>query len=103
MYFIDENEDENTKQTLTLINHHANGTLDPEHLELYAFSNTVESETLLTSVYGMENIDKQNQTVKAMKIRRVNENRNLALQEMLNHPIFDDASEKDGMNKSELS
>ena len=96
LYFIGENEDENIQQALALINHHANGRFDTEHLELYVFSNTVESETLLTSVYGMENINKQDRSVKAMKIRRVNENRNLALQEMLNHPIFDDASEKDG-------
>ena len=44
----------------------------------------------------MENINKHNRAVKAMRIRRGNENRNLALQEMLNHPIFVEADERDG-------
>ena len=99
IYLISENEDENIQQALTLINHHAGGKFDTEKLEFYVFSNTVESEALLTSVYSNAKENEKKCIPQAMKIRRVNENRNFALQEMLNHPIFDGAEDKEGVKQ----
>ena len=87
LYFIGENEDENIQQALTLINHHAGSKTDTNKLEFYVFSNTVESEALLTSLYSQDG-NGMKRIPNAMKIRRVNENRHLALQEMLEHPIL---------------
>lgn len=103
LYFIGENEDENIRQALTLINRHAGSKVDTEKLEFYVFSNTVESETLLSSIYGVEECNDKKRIPKAMKIRRVNENRYLALQEMLNHPIFDGAEERDGVKQIRIA
>lgn len=77
-YFIGENEDENIKQALTLIKHcRESSRYNVPTTQFYVFSTTVDSEVLLDSV------DNGN-----MKVRRINENRNLVVSTLLNKPIF---------------
>lgn len=94
IYLIGDDEDENIQQALTLINYHAGKKTDSEKLEFYVFSNSAESEALLTSVYN-----KSEKLPQKMKIRRINENRALALQELQDNPIFEGAIEEDGVKK----
>lgn len=98
IYLIGDNEDENIQQALTLINYHAGKKSDTETLDLYVFSNSAESEALLTSVYNISKLHRPLQ----MKIRRINENRQLALQELIDNPIFQGAVEEDGVKKIRL-
>ncbi len=78
VYLIGDNQDENIRQALTLISRCRRiPALNTPALQFYVFSDTVESEILLNSVDNGE-----------MKVRRVSESRNFAIQEMLDHPIF---------------
>ena len=83
LYLIGENEDENIRQALKLINRHRGTKYDTPQMQFFVFSNNIESEALLNSV------DNGN-----MKVRRINENRNLALQELRTHPIFKKGGKK---------
>ena len=95
IYLIGDDEDENIQQALTIINRHAGGKADTDKLELYVFSNSAESEALLTSVYNKP----QGSRPQNMKIRRINENRTLALSELIDNPVFEDAIEQNGVKK----
>ena len=88
LYLIGEDEDENIRQALTLIDRHRDTKYDTPLMQLYVFSNNIESEALLNSA------DNGN-----MKVRRINENRSLALQELKSHPIFENAIEAGGKKK----
>lgn len=78
-YFIGEDEDENIKQALTLIKYcRTNARFNTKLTQFFVFSTTVDSEALLDSV------DNGN-----MKVRRINENRNLVMSTLLNEPVFD--------------
>ncbi len=79
-YFIGENSDENIKQAITMINHcreARGGRYNTANTEFYVFSTTTESEALLDSV------DNGN-----MKLRRVNEKRNLIIGTVLKSDVF---------------
>ncbi len=86
LYFISDNEDENVEQALRIINRcrragqEGESIYDTPKTQLYVFATSAESEALLDSV------DKGN-----MKVRRINENRNLAIDTLARHPIFLDA------------
>ena len=88
LYLIGENEDENIRQALTLIDRHRGTKYDTPLMQFYVFSNNIESEALLNSTDNGE-----------MKVRRINENRSLALHELRTHPIFDSAIEDGGKKK----
>lgn len=86
VYFIGINEDENVGQALKLITRHRDDRRYKNKApEFYVFATTAESEALLDST---DNGD--------MKVRRINENYNLALSEMLTHPIFENAIAEGG-------
>lgn len=79
-YFIGDGVDENIKQAITMINHcrvAKRGRYNTKNTEFYVFSTTNESEALLNSV------DNGN-----MKLRRVNEKRNLVIGTVLSSDIF---------------
>ena len=81
LYFLSENEEKNIKQALKMIqNATANECTDVYETELYVFAITIESEALLDS------IDK-----KHIKVRRINENKNLVYKTMHDYPIYNDA------------
>lgn len=84
LYFIGNNEDENLSQALTLINRKRGSKLDTDKLQLYVFSNSANSEALLNS------IDNGN-----IKVRRINENRNMAFQLIREQPIFQNVKPED--------
>lgn len=83
IYLFGDDEDENLRQALKLINRHRGTKYDNKNMEFYVFSRTAESGALLDSV------DKGN-----MRVRRVNESFNLALTEMQAHSLFATAKEK---------
>ena len=88
LYFIGDNEDENIRQALTLISRHRGSKYDSPKMQFYVFSNNTESEALLNSADNG-----------SMKVRRINENRGLALQELRAHPIFENAIDKGNTKK----
>ena len=78
-YFIGENEDENIKQALTLIKYcRSSKKYNNAKSQFYVFSTTVDSEALLDAV---DNGD--------MKVRRINENKNLVMGTLYNQPVFE--------------
>ena len=78
-YFIGENEDENIKQALTLIKYcRESKYYNNKQSEFYVFSTTVDSEALLDAV------DNGN-----MKVRRINENKNLVMSTICDEPVFE--------------
>ena len=77
-YFIGQNEDENLQQCLEVMDAlKADPRFDSNSTQLYVFSSTVESELLLNNAGAGK-----------MKVRRINENRNLIIDTLLNDPIF---------------
>ena len=79
IYFIGEDEDENIKQALALIKYCRNDVrYNTQLTQFYVFSTTADSEALLDSV------DNGN-----MKVRRINEKRNLVMHTILNEPVFE--------------
>ncbi len=89
IYFIGDNEDENIRQALTVITYcRQKEVYNTANTEFYVFARSVESEVLLDSIDNGE-----------MKVRRINENRNLALRTLMEHPIFFDAIEENGVKK----
>ena len=80
LYFLSENEEKNIKQALKMIqNATYNERCNVYETELYVFASTIESEALLDSV------NKRN-----IKVRRINENKNLVYKAMLEYPIYND-------------
>lgn len=80
-YFVGKNDEENINQAITMINHCREadgGVYNRAETEFYVFSITRESEALLDMV------DKGN-----MKVRRVNEKRNLVLNTVIDYPVFE--------------
>lgn len=92
VYLIGDDEDENIKQALKLINRHRGKKYDNKNLAFYVFSKTVESEALLDSIEKGK-----------MIVRRVNESHNLALLEMQTHPIFKGLKPIDGVKQIRLA
>ena len=81
VYFIGENEDENVEQALIMIEAcRKNEKFNTKNTHFYVFATTVESEALLDFV------DNGNMTV-----RRVNENKDLAISTLRKHKIFERA------------
>ncbi len=86
LYFIGTDEDKNLSQALSMIE----SCLDDkrynnENTQLYVFSYSAESEVLLSSAkHG------------SMKVRRVLQSRNLAIDTLIRHSLFANAIEKDG-------
>jgi hypothetical protein len=82
-YFIGENEDENLQQCLTVLHGlKKNEAFNTDATQLYVFSSTIESEMLLNNACP-ENMQ--------MKVRRINENRNLIIDTLLTDSVFDHA------------
>lgn len=82
-YFIGENEDENLQQCLTVLHRlKENELFNTDATQLYVFSSTIESEMLLNNACP-ENMQ--------MKVRRINENRNLIIDTLLTDRVFDHA------------
>ena len=78
VYFISENEDENVEQALIMIEAcRKNDKFNRANTHFYVFATTPESEVLLDFV------DNGN-----MKVRRVNENKDLATSTLRNNEIF---------------
>lgn len=89
IYLIGDDEDENLKQALTLIERcKKNPRYNNEQTQIYVFANSAESEVLLNS------IDNGN-----VKVRRVNENRNLVIHTLNNCTIFDEACKVNGIKQ----
>ena len=85
IYFIGEDEDENVKQALGMIkdcraNAKNKGRLDNYDTQFYVFATDAVSEVLLDATENSK-----------MKVRRVNENRNLVLSTMRTSTVFSDA------------
>ncbi|MDE7454106.1 MAG: hypothetical protein K2N22_06835 [Clostridia bacterium] len=91
-YFIGENEDENLKQALELIDR-CKGVknYDNYDTQFFVFANSTESEVFLDS------IDNGN-----MKVRRITEYRNTILNTLRSHSIFKDAVQKGGIKQINL-
>lgn len=88
IYFIGEDENENIKQALAMIASCRNQkAYNVPKTQFYVFTNTIESEVLLN------NADNGN-----MKVRRIKQSRNLALEILRTHSIFD-KTYKDGDKK----
>ena len=91
IYLIGENEDENIKQALELIERCRNTPkYNTNKTQIYVFANSVESEVLLNSIDNG-----------AVKVRRLSENSNLIIHTLNNYSIFDDACTVNG--KKEIS
>ena len=85
-YFIGEDEDENIKQALTLIKYcRANTLYNTKFTQFFVFTTTSDSEPLLDSVDNGQ-----------MKVRRVNENKNLVTSTLIDKPIFEKYIPKEG-------
>ncbi len=81
LYFISQNEDENVEQALMMINNcAAQPVYNTVRTSFYVFANTVESEVLLNSADNGR-----------MRMRRVRQDRNLAIDLLRTHSIFNDA------------
>lgn len=89
-YFIGKDEDENVKQALSLIERCRADTkwYNSNKTQFYVFSTAADSEVLFDSV-DMGN----------MKVRRVNGIRNLAINTLLNEPVFEHYIEQEGRKK----
>lgn len=81
VYFISEQEDKNISLALNVINNiKKKANLNSERTKLFVFAHSFESETLLNSI-----------DVGKMKVRRINDNKNLAWQTLQKISIFKDA------------
>ena len=88
-YFISDDEDENLKDALSFINHYnKDEKYNSSNLQCFVFSRTADSTLLL------DNIEKGN-----IKVRRVNESRNLIINILRNNSIFENYIEKDGVKE----
>lgn len=89
IYLIGEDEDENIKLALTLIERCRNTPrYNTNKTQIYVFANSVESEVLLNSIDNG-----------AVKVRRINENNNLIIHTLKNYSIFDDACTVNGQKE----
>lgn len=78
IYLIGEDEDENVRQAITVIEKCRSSTrYNTKRTEIYVFATSAESEILLNSVDNGE-----------VKVRRINENRNLVMHTLCNHSIY---------------
>ncbi len=78
MYFIGDDENENVKQALTMIQRCKRiDRYDIPETQFYVFANTVESEMLFNSTENGR-----------MKVRRVRQSRNLVMDMLRRNPIF---------------
>ena len=92
LYFIGENESENVKQALTLINIcRSDERLNTKNNEFYVFSTSRSSETLLDTA-----------TNGNLKVRRINETKNLVLHVLTQGKLFENAIEENGIKKINL-
>ena len=81
IYFISKHEDKNLEQALTMIKKASTDKrLDTQNYQLYVFTRSVESGIIL------DNAPNSN-----IKLRRINEERNLVYRILRTHSIFDDA------------
>ena len=86
LYFIAGSDDDNVRQALTLIGRaRAVEALNTPDTAFYVFATSVESEALLDAVDNGR-----------MRVRRVNEKRNLVMGALLDYPIFDTSLIRDG-------
>lgn len=91
-YFIGENESENVKQALTLINIcRGDKRLNTKQNEFYVFATTRSSETLLDTVVNGN-----------LKVRRVNETKNLIWHILSQGKLFENCIEEEGVKKINL-
>lgn len=91
IYLIGDDEDKNIQQALTLIEKCKNVPhYNTDKTQIYAFANSVDSEVLLDSIDNG-----------AVKVRRINENRNLIIHTLNNYSIFKDARQVN--DKKEIS
>ena len=80
-YFISENEEENIKEALTILNHTVKSRIfNTPSTEFYVFAASSESEALLDAANNGN-----------MKLRRVNESRTIAERTLANYKIFENA------------
>lgn len=78
IYLIGEDEDENVRQAITVIEKCRNSPrYNTRKTEIYVFARSAESEILLNSVDNGE-----------LKVRRINENRNLVVHTLCNHSVY---------------
>lgn len=78
IYLVGEDEDENMRQALTVIEKcRSSARYNTKKTEIYVFATSTESEILLNSV---DNGD--------LKVRRINENRNLVIHTLCNHSVY---------------
>ena len=93
IYLIGDDEDENLKQALTLIERCKNNPrYNNAQTQIFVFANSAESEVLLNSIDNGE-----------VKVRRVNENRNLIIHTLNNCSIFKDACEVNGVKQISIA
>ncbi len=86
-FFISENDDKNLKDGINFVmKYRKNEKYNNASLQCYVFSQTTNSELLL------DNVDKGN-----IKVRRVNESRNLIMGILRNHPIFENFVQKNNV------
>ena len=79
LYFISNDKDHNVKQALSLIEYfRENDRLNTKNNEFYVFATSASSETLLDTADNGK-----------LRVRRINENKNLALKTLMDYPIFD--------------
>lgn len=91
IYLISDDEDKNIQQALALIEKCRNTAhYNTDKTQIYAFANSVESEVLLNSIDNG-----------AVKVRGINENRNLIIHTLNNYSIFKDARQVN--DKKEIS
>lgn len=91
IYLIGDDEDKNIQQALTLIEKCRNVPhYNTDKTQIYAFANSVDSEVLLDSIDNG-----------AVKVRRINENRNLIIHTINNYSLFKDARQVN--DKKEIS
>lgn len=87
LFFIGNNEDENIRQALTMINRcRETPRYNNYNTQFFVFASTAESEALLDAADNG-----------AMKVRRINERHNLVLHTLYEHSVFDTAIEKKGV------
>lgn len=84
VYFISENEEENSSQALKLIERLRGTPLDNARTQIFVFAGGEDSEILLNSA------DKGK-----MKVRRINTKRNMVWDVLRTHSVFDDAYERE--------
>ena len=96
LYFISEKEDENISKALAVIGDcRGNKNLNSKNTQFYVFATSVESEILLNSA-----------DIGDMKVRRVNDNKNLTWKTLRENSIFNDAvdcEEKDAKGEKQLN